>query len=445
MRVESRAQLLPLWCLAMRLLRILICILLAVPSLAGTVVFRNVSVIPMTSPKVLEKQSVVVKDGLIQSISKSPRVPENATVIDGTGKFLMPGLADMHVHVPAVDAKGGLMHDVLTMLVANGVTTARGMWGAPGQLEIREKAKLGQVVSPALFLAGPVFSNETVASPEEAIARVRAQKKEGWDLIKIHDGLTLEQYDAIVKTARAEGMRFGGHVPAAAGLSHALDMKQETIEHMDAFAVELRTAKGPVDEKKLAEIVRKFKDGGVWIVPTIAQSEITFGATPLETLNAYPEVKYAPKAAVDVWAASYNARVDAISRDQAANVVANNRRILRALRDAGVPILLGTDALQQYTEPGFSVAHEMTSLRGAGLTPYEVLRTATVNPAKYLGKQSSIGTIEAGKRADLVLLDASPLADVANISKVSGVMVSGHWYSRDQLDALLKKIVEKYR
>jgi len=430
----------------MHLSRILTCILLAVPALADTVVFRNVSVIPMTSLNVLANQTVVVKDGVIASVSSAKKavVPKGATVIDGSGKFLLPGLADMHVNVPPVDAKGELMPDVLTMLIANGVTTARGMWGYPGQLSVRDDARLGKIVSPSLFLAGPPFSNQTVANAAEAAARVRTQKEDGWDLLKIHNGLTLEQYDAIAKTARETGARFGGSVPSGVSLLHAIEMGQESIDNMDPFVVYLETAKGPVDEKKLAELTKKLKDAGTWVVPTVALSEITFGATPLDTLKAYPEVKYSPNAAVDVWAKSYDQRSAMIPRDQATNVVNNNRRIIRAFQDAGVRLLVGTNTLEQFVEPGFSVMREMAALRRAGLTQYEVLKAATVNAAAYLGKQTSIGTIEAGKRADVVLLDANPLTDVANVAKVRGVMAGGRWFARDQLDEGLKRIVEKY-
>ena len=429
----------------MRFLRVFLCLLLAVPAIADTVVFRNVSVIAMTSPNVLEKQSVVIKDGRIASISKDAEVPKDATVIDGSGKFLIPGLADMHVHIPAVEAKGGLMQDVLTMLVANGVTAARGMWGVNGQLDVRNRARLGQIVSPSLFLAGPPFSKTTVGGPDEVADRVRTQKQEGWDLLKVHDGLTIEQYDALAKTARAVKMRFGGHVPVAVPLPHAIEMGQETIEHMDPFTVYFQSSKGPIDQKKLAEIAQQLEEAGVWVVPTQAVAEITFGVTPLDALKAYDEVKYSPQAAVDVWSKSYEQRVTMIPRNQATNVVNNNRLIIRALSEAGVGLLLGTDALEQFTEPGFAVRREMESLRRAGLTPYQILRTATVNPARYLGQQDSIGTIEEGKRADLVLLDASPLADVANVSKIRGVMVGGRWYNREQLDEALKKVTEKYR
>ena len=425
-------------------MRTLLCFLLAVPVFADTVVFRNVTVIPMTFPNAMEKQTVVVKDGKIASISKDVAIPKEATVIDGTGKFLLPGLADMNVKIPPTAAKGGLMQDVLTMLMANGVTSARGMWGSPGQLAIREKARAGKIVSPDLFLAGTQFAQQTVASPEDAVERVHQQKKEGWDFLTIESGLTPAEYDAIAKTARESNMRFGGTVPVGVALPHAIEMGQETIDHLDAFDIYLDVAKGPVDEKKLVEIASKVEDAGTWVVPTLALSEITFGTHSLDALNAYPEVMYSPQAAVDVWSKSYDLRMQAISRDQVVNVVNNNRTILRALRDTGVRMLLGTGSLEQYLEPGFSVMREMVALKNAGLTPYEVLKMATVNPAIYFGR-SDAGTIETGNRADLVLLDADPLADVANVAKVNGVMLAGKWYTRQQLDDALKTIKEKYR
>lgn len=429
----------------MRLTKILLCLLLAVPAFAETVIIKNVNVIPMTSPRVLEKQTVVVRDGRIQSVSKLPvAADKEAQVIDGTGKFLMPGLADMHAHVPAVNAKGGLMEDNLLMFLANGVTTLRSMFGQPGHTDVRNKSRFGQIVSPTLYVAGPVFSNQTIASTQEVIDRVRRQKKEGWDLLKVHSGLTIEQYDALAKTAKEEKIRFGGHIPAAVGLIHALDMGHETIEHMEGYIEFLDGTKGPVDEKHLAAVVKKTKDAGAWVVPTSALTEIVYGATPIEKLTAYPELKYSPQRAVEIWTQQYNERVAKIPRAAAANVVANRRRILRALHEGGVKILLGTDALQQFIEPGFSVAREMESMREAGLSNYDILRTATVNAAEYLGQQASIGTVEAGKRADLVLLDANPLENVANVAKVRGVMIGGRWFGRDQLDIGLDRIAEKY-
>jgi imidazolonepropionase-like amidohydrolase len=429
----------------MRFLTLALSLLLACSATAQTVVFRNVNVIPMTSNKVLEKQTVVVKDGRVATISKIADAPKDAVVVDGTGKYLIPGLAEMHGHVPPLDAKGGLLDDTLFLYVANGITTVRGMLGHPGQLELRERAKRGEIVSPTLYLAGPSFNDQSVNSVQEAIDRARTQKKEGWDLLKVHPGLTLEEYDAMAKTAAAEKIRFGGHVPAAVGLLHAIEMGQETFDHIDGYVELLDGMKGPVDEKKLADVVKRSKDAGVWIVPTSALWEVLFNAIPLETLNGYPELKYAPAGAVAAWEKAYNDRLKQIPRETAKHVIANRRRILEALHKGGVKILMGTDAPQQYSVPGFSLHRELTRMLEAGMTPYDILRSGTANVGEYFAKQDSFGTIEPGKRADLVLLRANPLADITNVSKIDGVMVRGRWFSRADLDAGLARIETKYK
>jgi len=321
----------------------------------------------------------------------------------------------------------------------------RGMLGFPGHLELREKAKNGEIVSPTLYVAGPSFNGQSINSAQEAIDKVHQQKKEGWDLLKVHPGLTRDEYDAMAKTAREVGMRFGGHVPEDVGLLHALEMGHETFEHIDGYVEYLGGDKGPVDEKKLAAVVKLSKEKGVWVVPTSALWKVLFGAVPLETLRAYPELKYVPASAVETWSKMYEDRMKQISRDSATNVIANRRRILAALHEGGVKILMGTDAPQQFSVPGFSLHRELQVMREAGMSPYEILKTGTVNVGEYFAKQDSFGTIEPGKRADLVLVDANPLADIANVAKISGVMVRGRWFTRAELDAGLKKIEEKYK
>jgi imidazolonepropionase-like amidohydrolase len=429
----------------MRVLTSLFALALALPSLAQTVVFRNVNVISMTSPKV-EKKTIVVSDGKIGSILNAGvmiKLPEGSTVVDGSGKYLIPGLADMHGHIPPSGGPPGLVSDVLTMYLANGITTVRGMQGHPQQLTLRENAKKDLVVSPNLYLAGPVFNDQNIGSPQHAIDKVREQKEEGWDLIKVHEGLTVEEYDAMARTAKEVGMRFGGHVPDAVGLVHAIDMGQETFEHMDGYLEYLGGDKGPIDEKKLAAIVKKSKAAGVWVVPTSALWAVVYNGIPLETLKAYPELKYVPAGAVATWAKLYEGRAKetaAVSK----NLLANRQRLLSALYKGGVKILMGSDAPQQFTLPGFSLQRELLYMRDAGMSPYEILKSGTVSPGRYFAKQDSFGTIETGKRADLVLLNANPLSDIRNVSKIKGVMVRGKWFSREDLDERLAKIEEKY-
>jgi imidazolonepropionase-like amidohydrolase len=424
---------------------LLLSLLLALPAFAETIVFRNVNVVSMTSPKVLEKQNVIVRDGKIESVStRLAKMPDGTKVVDGTGKFLMPGLAEMHGHVPPAQAPNGATGDTLFLYVANGITTVRGMLGHEGQLALREQSKRGEIVAPNLYLAGPSFNGNSVNSPEEAVAKVRAQKKEGWDLLKVHPGLTRAEYDAMAKTAREEGMRFGGHVPEEVGLEHAIEMGQETFDHIDGYAELLEADKGPVDAQKLSAIVKKSKNAGVWIVPTSALWEVIFGAVPLDTLKAYPELKYVSAKSVEQWNAAYTQRLAEIPRDAAKNIIANRTRILRALHEGGVRILMGTDAPQQFSVPGFSLHRELLRMRDAGMSNYEILKSGTVNVGEYFAKQDAFGTIAAGQRADLVLLDATPLADIANVGKIRGVMVRGRWLDRAALDAGLAAIEKKY-
>lgn len=425
---------------------LLLTVLLALPLSAETIVFRNVSVVSMTSPKVLEKQNVIVRDGKIESVStRLAKMPAGTKVVDGTGKFLMPGLAEMHGHVPPANAPNGATEDTLFLYVANGITTVRGMLGHEGQLELREKSKRGEIVAPNLYLAGPSFNGNSVNSPDEAVGKVRAQKKEGWDLLKVHPGLTRAEYDAMARTAREEGIRFGGHVPAEVGLEHAIEMGQETFDHIDGYVELLEGDKGPVDAKKLDAIVKRSKEAGVWIVPTSALWEVLFGTTPLETLKAYPELKYVSAKAVEDWSAAYNNRLTQIPREAAKNISANRVSILRALHEGGVRILMGTDAPQQFSVPGFSLHRELLHMRAAGMSSFDILKSGTVNVGEYFRRQDAFGTIAAGQRADLVLVDANPLTDITNVSKISGVMVRGRWLDRAALDAGLAKIEKKHR
>jgi imidazolonepropionase-like amidohydrolase len=432
----------------MRILSAALAAALALPSFAQTVVFRNVNVISMTSPNVAEKQTVVVSNGKIGSIlgeGAMVKLPEDTVIIDGEGKYLMPGLGEMHGHLPPPNAPGGLLSDVMAMYLVNGITTMRVMYGHPGQLTLREWSRTGRILSPNLYVAGPSFSGQSIHSAQEAIDMVKAQKKEGWDLLKVHPGLTLEQYDAMAKTAKKEGMRFVGHVPDAVGLVHAIDMGQETIEHMDGFIEYLGGDKGPVNDKKLASIVKKAKNAGIWVVPTSALWSVMYNGTPLQTLQAYPELKYVPPQAVTSWARMYADRATQVPAAALKNVLPNRTKILSALYKAGVKIMMGTDAPQQFTIPGFSLHRELLFMKEAGMSNYDILKSGTVNVGQYFAKQDSFGTIESGKRADLLLLNGNPLDDITNVDKIEGVMVGGRWFARKDLDARLAEIEDKYR
>ncbi|MGZ8868978.1 MAG: amidohydrolase family protein [Thermoanaerobaculia bacterium] len=412
---------------------------------AEMLVIRNVNVIPMTGEKVLPGQNVIIEDGRILSVGTMlAKLPAGTKVIDGTGRYLAPGLAEMHGHIPPPNAPPEVIEDVLFEYVANGITTVRGMLGHPGQLELRERSKRGEIVAPNLYLAGPSFNGNSVNSPDEAVKKVRDQKREGWDLLKVHPGLTRAEYDAMARTAREEKIRFGGHVPSDVGLLRAIEMGQETFDHLDGYVEYLEGDKGPVDEKKLAEVVKKSKAAGVWVVPTMALWEVLYGTLDLKTLRNYEELQYISQAAVDQWTKMYNERLDQTPREAAQNVVDNRIRVLRAMNEGGVKILMGTDAPQQFSIPGFSLHRELQWMRRAGMTPYQIMVSGTRNVGDYFRKQDSFGTVEKGKRADLILLEANPLDDIANVSKIAGVMVNGRWFPREEIDARLAKIAARH-
>ena len=408
-----------------------------------TVAFTDVSVVSMDSSRVLGEQTVIVSGERISAMgpSRSTPVPEGAVRIDARGKYLMPGLAEMHGHVPAPTEPRTFTEAVLFMYVANGVTTVRGMQGAAGQLELREAGK-GNIIAPTLYLAGPAFSGNTVRTPDEAVARVRQQKAEGWDLLKVLPGLSRESYDAMAQTAKEAGMRFGGHVPAAVGLLHALEMGQDTFDHLDGYVEHLEGMTKPVDDKPLQELVARTKQAGASVVPTLVVWETLRGPVTLESRTAWPELKYLPLPLVEQWTTQLGNRLKnpQFNAEHAKHFIDNRMRVLKALHGGGVRVLLGSDAPQQFNVPGFSIHREMKRMADAGMTPYDIIRSGTEHVGAYFKSQDDFGTIAAGKRADLILVDANPLQDVGNIARRSGVMVRGRWLPQSDIDQRLNQI-----
>lgn len=412
-----------------------------------TVAVTNVAVIPMDSERVLAGQTVVVRGDRIVAVgpATSVRVPAGAMRVDGTGQFLLPGLAEMHGHVPPPDAPGDAVENTLFLYLAGGITTVRGMLGAPGQLQLRDRVSRGQTLGPTLYLAGPSFNGSSVGSPADAERMVRQQKLEGWDLLKVHPGLTRDEYDAMARTAREVGIRFGGHVPADVGLLHAIEMGQETFDHMDGY-IELLKGDGPMEPSAVADIVRRTRAARAWVVPTSALWETLIGATPLETLTAMPELRYMPPQTVRGWTAAHENRLrNPQPAPDAARTIARNRvALLKALHEGGVQILMGTDAPQQFSVPGFSIHHELRKMAESGMTPYEILVTGTRNVGRYFEASDRFGVIAPGNRADMLLLQANPLQDLRNLERRSGVMVRGRWLPESEIRAGLARIAASH-
>jgi imidazolonepropionase-like amidohydrolase len=410
--------------------------------------FVGVTVIPMTSETTIPGQTVIVRDRTIVSIAAdaSARVPADAVRVDGAGKFLMPGLGEMHAHIPGGNAPDAAVERTLFLYVANGVTTIRGMLGEPRHLSYRSSVANGAIVGPRIFTAGPSFNGTTAATKEMAVAAVIAQKKLGFDLLKIHPGVPRDVFDAVAAKAHELQIPFAGHVPAQVGLQHALEAKYRSIDHLDGY-IEALAAKpessqffgvnlmSDVDESRLPGLVKATLAAGVWQVPTQVLLDNLLNDVPTDEMAARPEMKYVLNPGeIQKWIAQKQTFAKYSPADRA-KFLTLRRRIIKELHAAGVPFALGSDAPQWWNVPGFSAHRELRSLVEAGLTPYQALRTGTQNVGRYFG--STDGVVVPGRRADLLLLDANPLQDIGNISRVAGVVVNGRWLAKAEIDKRL--------
>lgn len=419
--------------------------------------FVNVNVIPMTGNEVLPNQTVVISDGRITMIAPANTIEfdDDAAIIDGTGKYLLPGLAEMHGHVPPTDPPANAprymnmtyVENTLFLYTAAGITTVRGMLGWPNQLELKNKVASGEMVGPNLYLAGPSFNGNSINSVEQAMEKVIQQKEEGWDLLKIHPGLSLEEYDAMATTANEVGITFGGHIPSDVGIEHAIEMGQETIDHMDGYVAFLDKYEGEQLDKEIHNLIELTKENNVWVIPTQALWETIIGAADYDAMKKYDELKYIPDNLVSGYN-SWTKRLQESSNfdlEQANEHAALRMRLLSEMNKSGVKILMGTDAPQLYSVPGFSIHRELKVMSDAGMSPYEILVTGTRNVGEYFSKSDNFGTIEVGKRADLILVDNNPLEDLENLKNHSGVMVAGRWLSKGFIASKLSDIERSYK
>jgi hypothetical protein len=421
------------------------------------VVFTGVSVIPMDREEVLQNQTVIVENGRITYVGAARSAPAGATIVDGRGKFLMPGLAEFHAHVPS-GAQAVNAHRALQLYVLAGVTTARGMLGAPMHLAVRDSIAKGQILGPRLLTSGPSFNNNSVSSPAVAVAMVTDQKNAGYDLLKIHPGVPRVAFDSLAATANRLRVPFAGHVPLEIGLDVALTSKYSTIDHLDGFVEAMYKGSTPLtpqlngffglgiidslDQSRFQSIVDRVKASGVAMVPTqILMDNYTNGATG-EQLTSLPEFRYWVPQQVTGWRTTKDnilAQLP-VSREQKERYTALRRRFIKSLYDAGVPFLLGSDAPQLWNVPGFSAHRELGSLVAAGFTPYQALRTGTVDVAQFLGEAGRSGVVRQGARADLLLLDANPLQDIANSMRINGVVVNGRWIGPAEREKMLSAL-----
>ena len=424
-------------------------------------VISRVNIINVRDGSVDSDKTLVVEDGLIsQILDTSPEGTDGTTVIDGQGKYLMPGLAEMHAHIPSPEWGRNRTEETLFLYLSNGITTIRGMLGHPVHLELREQAKNNEILSPRIFTSSPSLNGNTVPTPEEARSLVTAYQQDGYDFLKIHPGIPLEAFDELVKTANEVDIDFAGHVPVDVGIRHALESDYASVDHVDGFIEGLVPTEAGVepdqngffgynftnlaDESKIDELVQMSKEHEVWIVPTQSLFDRWFSPLGATDLATAPEMKYMPASTIENWVSSKQNLVGDDSYTAAQWKEFNNIRLklIQELHRNGHGLLLGSDAPQVFNVPGFSIHHELQGMLDAGLGPLEAIQIGTLNPARYFGMEGEFGEIITGASADLLLLNANPLEDLDNLQELEGVMVRGRWLSREDIDNRLAEIAE---
>lgn len=423
------------------------------------IIITPVSVIPMDTERVLDNQAVIVKNGVITYVgdAKNAKPSKDAIKVDGKGKYIIPGLAEMHAHVPP-NGDIDQAKDVLALFLANGITTIRGMLGHPNHLVLRDMINKGEVVAPHFYTTGPSFNGQSVKTPEHGAEMVREQKAAGYDYLKLHPGLNKTTFPAIAKTAHEVGIPFVGHVSYGVGVWMAIDAGYSSIDHMDGFIEAITPGIDTLaeqqaglfgswiayraDESKIPNLVTKLKEKNIWVVPTQALAERWQSPEPASVYLSAPEMKYMTAKELKGWEDAKNGYVNNpnFTKEKATALINVRRNMLRQLQKGGVGILLGSDAPQIFNVPGFSAHHELKYLVDAGLTPYEALKTGTVNVAEYLGKSGRSGVIKTGYASDLILLNGNPLKDINQTKNIDGVMIGKTWLSKDYIAKELKRL-----
>jgi imidazolonepropionase-like amidohydrolase len=446
----------------------------------GSLAITHVNVIDVTGGQTATDSTVLIVGDRIGQIGKSDKIkiPKDAETVDATGKFLIPGLWEMHGHIS--------FKEFIPLFIANGVTGVREMGGNPSEFqqlkEWRRQISSGELIGPRIIAAGIIVDGPkatgrrdslNVENPTEARQAVASLKQQGADFIKVYSMLPRDSYFAIADEAKKQGLSFAGHIPASVTAEEASNAGQKSLEHLfgvfsacskDAarlheennaavsksgiavfvgaeIKAELK-ALDTYDDAKASALFALFVRNHTWHVPTLVGWQ-TLSSSDESRFQSDPRLKYIPRERRDQWKAQKAALIRGFDPDYFTGrerLFQAQLRFVKAMHDAGVKLMAGTDTAGLYEYPGYSLHEELGLLVKAGLTPLEALRAATLSPAEYFGLQRSLGTVEAGKTADLVLLDANPLDDIASTKRIAAVVLRGKLISRSKLDEMLSAV-----
>lgn len=436
---------------------------------SNTIAFVHADVVPMDHERVLLDQTVVVVDGRIAALGPASRVkvPRKAVRIDARGRYLLPALSDMHVHVEGESWNALLspealaasktipFEDFLFPYVANGVTTVQVLSGTQELLPVRGQIAEGTLLAPRLILARMIDGPDKawpppistwVSTADEARKATLQAKSDGYDKMKVYSFLTKETYDAVIATAKEQHMDVIGHIPYALSVEYVVDAGQKMIAHTEEVA---KHAHGDYSAERISYFAGRIANGHVWMTPTLVTTRrILDEFTDPDGLFARPEAAYVGHPMQkEIWSFIAN-MYKGIPPDAQAKLRDDfekfQRPFTKVFHDKGGQLMTGTDSLLPRLVPGFALHQELRELVDVGLTPYEALRTSTTIPYEYLGESKEAGTIEVGKRTDLLLVDANPLEDISAASKIAGVMMRGRWVGKEEIDRRMREISAKH-
>lgn len=411
-----------------------------------TYIIKNVSILTMKDSELMKSQSVLIENGIIQKIGADIH-NQNAIIIDGTGKFLMPGLTDMHVHLFEWHP---LKNTWMMLLLINGVTSVRDMCGAPGKLQIRDQIKRNEILAPNFYQSGPIINGVKdnsglfahASSPEQGREIVTGQKKLGYDFIKVYDGLTKEVYEAIADEAQKQGMLVDGHLPDQITLEDAIKSKHNSVEHLTGY-FEWRDHQVSISAPD--NYAPLTANSGLWNCPTIYNHYMQGSRNGVSEMFSYAETSgLVPSAWTEMWKKriSNNSKetMEIVDKFGESNFETLKKIVLN-LYNSKAKLIAGTDAGNlPLLIPGYSLHQELKIMSEIGIPNYEVLKMTTVNAALALNKDAEFGTVEVGKRADLLLLSSNPLDDIDNLQNQSGLMIRGIWLPEEEIKKIADKI-----
>ena len=453
----------------------LICFLISCKknTIEGDMIITNINVIDVKDGKTISGQTIAIKSGTITTIRPYSEDDElkATTIIDGKGKYIMPGLWDMHAH--GITRNG----DFSSLFVANGVLGVREM---SGFLAVRDSIVKTDKIMPKDFDSGGILFGDAPGVPTRLITAEDARKAvdslhdAGADFIKVYEFLSKEQFRAIAERCNELNLPFAGHIPMEVTPQDASNLGQKSIEHLswimeslssnsdaiDSLKLEVLkhmrsgdfptltqevkritklSVEGSIDEDKLSATINTFKSNNTYMVPTLT---VIYGRNAMDTLNVatLPHLEYLPKQLVEGWKAEntwpYNmySQEDWITHHKS---VEQLKYVVAQLYKKGVPMMAGTDAPYASSMPGFGLHKELQNFVELGMSNADALKTATIVPSKYLGIQKSYGTVEVNKIADLLILDKNPLEKIENTTSIYGVIQNGNYLNKQKLNEIL--------